>query len=405
MKILIICQHFYPEEFRINDISYELVKREHSVTVLTGLPNYPKGKIYKEYKWFKNRRQEKNGVKIKRSFLIGRGSNTIMMGINYICFIIMASLKAILMKKDFDIIYVYQISPVTMALPAILMKKIIKKPLIIHCLDQWPVSVTIGPIKKEGFLYKVLYKISKWIYSKANLITISSKSFEKYFKNELKLVDKKYIYWPSYAESNYENIQYKENDDFDMVFAGNIGPAQSVETIIECANVLKNQKDIKFHIIGDGLNKNACEKLCEKYNLTNVIFYGVHPVEKMPEFYSIADAFIITMVENEVVNATLPAKIQSYMLAGKAIIGAINGEVKEVLEEANCGICCDSLDYKGLSEIILKVYKDKELLDTWGKNGKRYYLENFEKDKCIIKLEEILNSEIQKIQIRKQMKN
>ena len=392
MKILVAGQHFYPEQFRINDICFELVKRGHDVTVLTGLPNYPKGKVFKEYKWFKNRNQVINGVKIKRCSLIGRGTSTIRMGINYTWFMVFGSLKALFMKKDFDIVYVFQTSPVTMAWPGIVVSKIKKIPLVIHVLDQWPVSITTGGVSKDSLIYKILYKISVWTYNKASLLTISSKSFKRYFEKELNIFskDKGLIYWPSYAESVYDDIKYENNKTFDLVFAGNIGPAQSVETIIEAANILKDNKDIKFHIVGDGLSYNKCVELAEKYKLNNVIFYGFHDVKEMPEYYKKADAFLITMVNNEVVNTTLPAKVQSYMAAGKPIIGAISGEVKEVIKDAKCGLCCDSLDYKKLANLILEASKSKKELKTWGSNAKKYYKENFDKDVCMNKLEELL---------------
>ena len=383
MKILVVCQHFYPENFRINDICYELVKKGNDVTVLTGLPNYPKGKVFKEYKWFKNRNQTINGVKIKRCSLIGRGKSKFRMMINYMWFAIFASIKAIFMKKDFDIIYVYQLSPVIMSWPAIVVKKIKKIPLIIHVLDQWPISITTGGVSKISLAYKILTSWSKNCYNNADLITCSSKSFKKYFINELGInKDKKFLYLPSYAESNYENIKFKTDSTFDLVFAGNIGPAQSVETIIEAANLLKNVKNIKFHIVGDGLSKKNCEDLVNKYKLKNVKFYGYHPVEEMSKYYEIADAFLITMVDNEVVNSTLPAKIQSYMVAGRPIIGAISGEVKDVIKEANCGLCCESLNYNMLAKLILEASNSSKLKD-WGKNAYTYYLKYYNKEKCI----------------------
>ena len=396
MKILVVCQHFFPENFRINDICFELVKRGNDVTVLTGLPNYPKGKVLKEYKWFKNRNQVINGVKINRCSLVGRGNSLISMIINYMWFAIFGSIKAFFMKKDFDIVYVFQLSPITMTWPAIVVKKMKKIPLVIHTLDQWPISITTGGISKNSFAYKILYKWSKNAYNKADLITISSKSFKNYFEKELHIKNKGFIYLPSYAESAYENIKWNKNDKFDIVFAGNIGPAQSVETIIETANLLKKNKDIIFHIVGDGLSKKTCEDMVSKYKINNVMFHGYHPVDEMKKYYELADAFIITMTDNEVVNATLPAKIQSYMLAGKPIFGAINGEVKEVVKEANCGMICKSLDYTNLAKIILDNYKNKEELEKWGKNGINYYLKNFKKEKCLDDLERVLKKVINK---------
>lgn len=398
MKILVVCQHFYPETFRINDITYELVKKGHDVTVLTGLPNYPEGKVYKGYKWFQNRNQVINGVKIKRCSLVGRRKSTLMMGINYAWFAIFGCIKVLFMKKDFDVVYVYQLSPISMTWPAILVSKLKKIPLVIHCLDQWPISVTTGPIGKESALYKILEKMSIWSYNKADRIIISSKSFKRYFENELKISSdsKGLTYYPSYAESNYENVGQIDNDVFDIVFAGNIGPAQSVETIIETASLLKEHKDIMFHIVGDGLSRQVCEDLANKYELKNVKFYGFHPVEDMPQYYALADCFIITMVDNEVVNSTLPAKVQSYMLAAKPIVGAISGEVKEVIEEADCGYCTDSGNYRELAEIITKVYNDKETCSYFGKNSYSYYQNHFEKNKCIDDLVKIFTEEIEK---------
>lgn len=392
MKILVVCQHFYPENFRINDICFELKKRGNDVTVLTGLPNYPKGKVLKNYKWFKNRNQIINGVKIKRCTLFGRGNSTFQMIINYMWFGIFGSLKAVFMKKDFDIVYVYQLSPVIMSWPAIIVKKIKKIPLIINVLDQWPISVTAGGISKNSLIYKILKKWSINIYNKADLITCSSKSFESYFINELKVSkEKEFIYLPSYAENEYKNIELKKNGMFDVVFAGNIGPAQSVETIVEAANLLKENKKIKFHIIGDGLSKKNCENLSKQYKLNNIKFYGYFDVKEMPKFYSLADAFLITMINNEVVNSTLPAKVQSYMLTGKPILGAINGEVKSVIQEAKCGLCCNSLDYKMFAKLILKASKSSnKILSMWSDNAYKYYQNNFEKEKCLDQLEKIL---------------
>lgn len=391
MKILVVCQHFYPENFRINDICYELAKKGNDITVLTGLPNYPKGKVLKEYKWRKNRKQVINGVKINRCSLVGRGNSTFKMMINYMWFAIFGSIKAFFMKKDFDVVYVYQLSPITMTWPAIVVKKMKKIPLVIHVLDQWPISITTGGISKKSIPYKILTRWSKNAYNKADMITCSSKSFKKYFINELKLSeDKKFIYMPSYAESLYDNCKTTKNDRFDLLFAGNIGPAQSVETIIKAANILRKEKSIIFHIVGEGLSKQKCEEMANKYNLKSVAFYGYHSVSEMRKYYELADAFLITMVDNEVVNSTLPAKVQSYMLAGKPIIGAISGEVKNVIEDANCGLCCDSLDYKKFASLIKEAYySTKKQKDKWSRNAYNYYKDNFEKDKCINDLIEL----------------
>ena len=394
MKILVVDQHFYPEQFRINDICFELVKMGHDVTVLTGLPNYPKGKLFKGYRFFRKRKEVYKGVKIYRTSIICRGKSLIRMGLNYASFAINASIKALFMKKDFDIVYVYQTSPVSMAWPAIVISKIKKIPLIIHILDQWPISIASGGFNKNSLFYKMMYKISKNTYKKADVLSISSRKFEDYIKKELKINNIPIIYSPSYAEDAYKGVKTVKNKKFDLLFAGNIGPATSVETIVECANILKDNKEIIFHIVGDGLSKQNCIQLASKYNLDNVKFYDFCPVDKIKKYYELADGFLITMDDNEVVNNTLPAKIQSYMVAGKVIFGAVSGEAMDTVKEAKCGFICKSLDYKGLAKLISDNYKKD--LKKYGNNGIKYYEEHFNKDKCLNDMIDMFNKAIKK---------
>lgn len=403
MKVLVVCQHFYPEQFRVNDICFELVKAGHDVTVLTGLPNYPTGKVSSKYRFFRKRNETIHGVHIKRVSIVGRGKSIIRMGLNYVCFATFASIKALFMKKTYDIAYVYQISPISMAWPALVMAKRAKIPCVIHCLDQWPISVTTGPISNKGLFYKFLCKLSVATYRRASLITISSRSFVDYFQEELKISmeDKGLVYYPSYAEDVYGKTKRIDNEVFDLVFAGNIGPAQSVETIILAAEHLNKRDDIVFHIVGDGLSRETVENMAIERGLKNVVFHGFHVVEEMEEYYNLADAFLITMVDNDVVNSTLPAKVQSYMMAKKPILGAISGEVRLVISEANCGLCVSSLDHQGLADIILQLKDDKDLQRDLGNNAYLYYRNNFEKELCLQQLQDIMQAEINKFTNRR----
>lgn len=380
MNILIVSQHFYPETFRINDTAFSFVKMGHQVTVLTGLPNYPSGFIPDDYRNHKKRNEIINGVHIIRTSIFARKTSLFNMALNYISFGINASLKAFFLKDKFDIIFSFQTSPISMVLPAIVVKYKQRIPLVIHCLDQWPISVTTGPISSNSILYRALYHFSKWIYKQADRITLSSKSFKDYFTKTLKIKeDKGLIYWPAYAENLY-SITPIQNETFDLVFAGNIGPAQNVEFIVHAAYQFKNDTDIHFHIVGDGLSLAQCKSLANQYELTNISFHGHHPVEEMPRFYQMADAFLITMVDNPVVNQTLPAKIQSYMLAKRPIIGAINGEVRNVIEEAQCGLVCASDDLDAFVSNIRSAKAKPERLSVWSENAYAYYSSHFDKD-------------------------
>ena len=396
MKILVVSQHFYPEAFRINDICFELVKRGHDVTVLTGLPNYPEGVVYEGYRHKENRDQWVNGVHIVRCHLIGRGKTAPQFGLNYLWFARSGIRKARQLRGPFDVIYSFQTSPVSMAYPALEAKRKFQIPLVLHCLDQWPISVTAGPIQEGSLFYRWLYGMSRNVYSQADVITITSQSFKAYFEDVLQLSAGDYglVYWPQYAEDTYKQTEVIRNGIYDILFAGNIGPASDVETIVKAAELLKDETRIFFHIVGGGMNLTKCEKLAADAGLKNIRFYGAHPVEEMPQYYSLADALLITMTDKPVINSTLPGKMQSYMVTGKPIIGAINGETKRVIEEAGCGVCVSSGNVEGLAKAIRDLSNDEEDHAGYGARAKAYYDDHFDKTKQIGQLEEILQGAV-----------
>lgn len=391
MKILVLCQYFYPEQFRVNDICFELANEGHEVTVITGLPNYPSGRVESEYKWFRKRKEVINGVKVIRSWLIGRGRGTKRLALNYISFAISATLKSLFINKEFDVILVYQLSPITMALPGILLKKLTRKPLILYCHDLWPESIVAAGISQNSKTYNVLLKLSQWIYQRADEVFVSSRSFEEYLSNTLG-VTRKITYLPVYAETVYENTKEVKNskETLDLLFAGNIGEMQSVETIIKAANELKDKSFINWHIIGDGSSRRKCEELAKQMKLDNVIFYGHHTISEMPSFYELADAFLITLKADKIISYTLPNKVQSYMAAGKPIIGAIDGETKRVINEAQCGLCCAAEDYKELANIVKDFSNLKSRYSWYSQNARKYYDDNFPKEIFMYRLNNLL---------------
>lgn len=400
MKILVVCQYYYPEPFRITDICESLVKRGHHVTVLTGLPNYPEGYVPEEYRHGKKRLEMINGVRVIRCSEIGRGKSKYRLFLNYISYAISATIKALFLKEDFDVIFVNQLSPVMMGIPAIAYKRRHHKKMVLYCLDLWPDSLAAGGIKENSLIYRFFYKISRWVYNSADIILVTSSMFKDYFKNILCISDINIINLPQYAEDifilNNDNqpndvLHFDNKQKYNFVFAGNIGDLQSVDTIIKAAYELKMRSDIIFHIVGDGSKLNSCKQLAVELKLPNVIFYGRRPIEEMPEFYQMADAMLVTLKDNKTISYTLPGKVQSYMAAGKPIIGAINGEANYVIRQSGCGMCCDAEDYEGLAHLILEFCcSDKK--EDMSIKAKKYYLENYSKDKFISKLEHILTN-------------
>lgn len=400
MKLLIVCQYFHPEQFRVSDVCFKLASKGHEITVLTGLPNYPAGDIFKGYHWntlskdpssFHARlgvyMENINGVKVIRTKLHPRKTGKFNLCRNYISYVIHASLAAFKLPyfnyNEFDKILVFQFSPVTMAIPGIILKRILKKPLLIYCFDLWPESIVSVGLPNHGFLYQVLSLISRWIYRKADRIAVSSRSFEKYFNNKLN-IHKPIQYLPIYAEDLYDLKQVDElkeapleDTGINLVFAGNVGEMQSIDTIIKAAELLKENSDIHFHIVGDGSALNKSITLAKNLCLTNITFHGRHPLEDMPKYYNMADAFLVTLKKDPFISYTLPGKIQSYMAAGKPILAAIDGEAYETILAAGCGLCCPAEDFKGLADIISAFSNNKSNHRVMGDCAKAYYNKNF----------------------------
>lgn len=402
MNILVVCQYYYPEQFRITDICESLVKRGHNVTVLTGLPNYPEGYILDDYRHGNKRNEILNRVKVIRCFEIGRGKGKLKLFLNYLSYAISATLKAKFMKEEYDVILVNQLSPVMMAIPAMAYKKKHHKKILFYCLDIWPDSLSAGGIKEGSKIYKLFFKISKWVYNSADTILVTSSMFKDYFENTLKINNINIKHLPQYAENLFirgennnvsEIVASNESKIYNFMFAGNIGDMQSVETIVKAANELREHLNIVFHIVGNGSKLDECKKFVADLELINVIFYGRRPLNEMPRFYRMADAMLITLRNNKTLSYTLPGKVQTYMATGKPIIGSINGETRRIIEQSHCGLCCDAENYKELADLILKFCSSNEK-EQMAANAQKFYFENYSKERFMRLLEdELINLE------------
>lgn len=381
MKILVVCQYYYPEQVRITDICEEFVKRGHEVDVIAGVPNYPMGIIFDGYKHGERRDEIINGVNVHRSFTIGRRSGFLFRILNYYSYAFSSTRYASNLKKEYDAVLVNQLSPVMMACAAVKYKKKYNKRLVYYCLDLWPESLVAGGIKRGGFIYKFFNKISENLYKKADKILVTSRDFTTYLENQFGIEKDKLSYLPQYAEDLFKPAERVKKDTVDLTFAGNIGVMQSVETIIRAAAELKEIENLRFNIVGDGISLEDCKKLSDELGTDNVIFHGRKPLEEMSEYYRNADAMLVTLAKDSLISMTIPGKVQTYMAAGKPVIGAIDGETPKVIEEAGCGYCSPSGDYMALAENIREFLVSD--IDELGRNSAKYYEENFRKDKYI----------------------
>jgi len=399
MKILLVTQYFYPENFKSNDIALELTKRGHEVTVLTGLPNYPEGKIHENYGFFKKTKENYQGVSVLRTWLVPRGKGGgIRLFLNYFSWAFFASIRAFFLsfQKKYDIVLVHEPSPITQGFPAIIVKKIQKIPLHFWVLDLWPESLTSAGGIKNKYVLSFFTKMVQYIYNNSDKLLISSKGFKESIMRKGDYSEK-LVYFPNWAEDSIlkGNVDYpipNLPEGFKIVFAGNIGVAQDVDSIIKSALILKEKIDIHFVFIGDGRSKGQLEDFVLKNDLDKTVhFLGRFPIDTMKTFFGKADVLLVSLKDEMIFNLTVPAKLQAYLCAKKPILGMLNGEGAAIINDANCGLSVNAGDSKGLAERILKLYEmSSEERNILGGNGFKYFEENFTMSKCIDNLEFIL---------------
>lgn len=393
MKILIVSQYFYPEEFKINDLTKELVLRGHEVTVLTGKPNYPKGEYFEGYKYQGIIKEDYYGAEVIRVPLRKRGAGGGRnLALNYFSYVYNANKYIRSNKMVFDAILVYEISPITQAYPALYCKKKYGGKVLLWVQDLWPESVTAAGGVRSKVVLGLLDKMVKKIYRKSDLLLIQSEAFREsilskgHFENKIRFV-------PNWAEdlylekrmANRESVENMIPSGFCVMFAGNIGAAQDVESIVKAAVEIKENKEIKWIIVGDGRQRSVVEQMAKDNGLSETVFFlGRHPMEQMPTFFSFADAMIVSLKDEFIFSLTIPAKTQSYMASGKPVVSMLNGEGNRIIEEAQCGLTAPSGDYKKFAENVIALYNmSKEERENMGQNGLKYYLEHFDKQKVI----------------------
>lgn len=397
-NILIVSQYFYPEQFRINDISQELIKRGYKVTVLTGIPNYPYGRFYKGYGFFQRRKEYWNGINIIRIPLIPRGEKSISLILNYISFVISGFIWSIFTNIKFDKVFIFEVSPMTQALPAIWYSRRRKIPAIIYVQDLWPENVEIVAGIHNRYLITGINKMVDYIYKYCSKILVSSPSFKKNIETR-GIKEGNVIYWPQYAEKFYhpeikeELFDLKEDNIFKIVYTGNIGYAQGLDILPKVAVILKQMFiNIKFIIIGNGRYIEEFEKEIKKYKVETYfkLLGSKKPIE-IPKYLSLCDAAFLSFAKNDLFEMTIPAKLQSYMASGIPILAAAGGETKRIIEEAGCGIVCNMGDVDGLCKNILYLMNiGEDVMKKMRNNALLYSEERFNVDNLMSQLCEIL---------------
>ncbi|GAA5361900.1 glycosyltransferase family 4 protein [Streptococcus uberis] len=381
--ILVISQYFYPEQFRINDICKTWVKNGYRVTVVTGIPNYPEGKFYNGYSFNKKRKEMWKGVEIIRLPIIPRGNSSIQLMLNYISFVVSGFFWSKFSKLKPDLVFTFEVSPMTQALLGSWFSKRKSLPNFLYVQDLWPENLEIVAGVKNKVILKIINKMVDFIYSSATEIFTTSPSFvDSIVNREIKVEASKVHYWPQYAEEFYVPIKKKTNSkNFKIVFTGNIGYAQGLNILPDVASILNSDK-YQFVIVGEGRYKEQLQKIIKHKNVeSNFEFISKQKPEKIPEILAECDIAFVSFADNELFNKTIPAKLQSYMACGMPILASAKGEVKKIVNDANCGICVENGNINQIAEAIFIL--EQSNLDNLRKSSRLYFLENYSKEKLM----------------------
>ena len=377
MKILVVCQFYYPENFTITKISEFLASIGHDVTVLTGKPNYGYGYILPEYKDVKF--EVINGVKVHRVNLIPRKNSRLSIIHNYLSFWANSKKWIRNCKEKYDIVYSMSLSPVTILSAGNLYKKIHKVPHVVHCVDLWPESTLVThAIKKNSIFYKILYKWSRDLYLGADKILVGSPSFINYFKDVLKVETNHISFVPQSSLIEESDLEpYNFGNGFNVLYCGNLGIIQLINLIPESMNYLKDS-NIKFHVIGMGPKTEELLDLINKYDLKEkVIYHGPIPAKKAVSYFKGADALYISLKSEGYVGSTLPNKLMMSMAFGKPIIGVLSGDGKDAIIEANGGVVCNENPQEIADAIKHILSLDEKERKKLGQNNQVYYSKNY----------------------------
>ncbi len=399
-RILIVSQYFYPENFKISELAFEMKNRGYDVDVLTGIPNYPEGSYKKGYGIFHKRIETVNGVKIYRAFNTPRGKSASALGLalNYMSFLFSAYLWILFffIFKKYDIIFAFQLSPLTSVLPGVLLKKLRRTKLYTWVLDIWPDSVvsTIGQ-KKSAPILSFLNYITDCVYRNSDKILISSEKFKE-LVNRNADYSEKIIYFPNWCDDilampEQEIPQLPQG--FIIMMAGNLADGIGVSEVENLVEELKDIPEIKFVFVGGGAKMHEMQEFFTKEKLINAYVMGAFPFACMSSFYNKADAMLLSLKPTTLLhlNATVPARLQSYMSSGKPVFAMIGEGAAKIIKDSNCGFVVPAGDYKQLAQTIRSNYQNQKLLDSMGQNGRKTYELDFTLRHCIDNLENILH--------------
>jgi colanic acid biosynthesis glycosyl transferase WcaI len=404
VQILIVSQYFWPENFRINDLAKELVLRGHSVTVLTGIPNYPTGSVFDAYRENPSAFTSYCGAQVRRVPMLARGRSAVRLFFNYLSFVVGACFCGPwqLRGHQVDVIFVFEPSPVTVGLPAILLARIKRVPVVFWALDLWPETLAALGVVRSTRVLSWIGSLVRFIYERCTLVLGQSRGFLGSIAKYCSDVEK-VRYFPSWAEEVFSQPNLVPAPEvpategvFTVLFAGNIGEAQDLPSILLAADLLKGNPTIRWLIVGDGRKSDWLREEVKRRGLQDRVFLlGRFPVERMPSFYAKSDALLVSLKKDPVFSMTIPGKVQSYLMAGLPLLGMLDGEGAKVIAEANAGLICAAGDAEGLAAAVIEMAAmSAEERQQLGLNGCKFAQREFGRSLLMNRLEALLREAV-----------
>lgn len=403
LRIAVVSQYFWPEDFRVNDLVSELASRGHQVQVLTGQPNYPEGRIVSGYGGLAPRREVACGCNVVRVPMVARKQGTSkQLLVNYISFAAAATCLGFgLIRGPVDVVLAYEPSPVTVAAPALALARLKKAPTLMWVQDLWPDTLAAMGVLKGNMFERTALAATSALHRRMDALLVQSKAFAGPLQEQGVPSDRVH-YVPNWAEDLYRPVAVPPKGPerrelppgFTILFAGNIGVAQGLEVVLGAAELLLEVPDLNWVILGSGRQAEWLAREIQERGLQrSVHLLGRRPVETMPTWFSLADVLLATLRPDPVYELTLPSKLQTYLACGKAILASMDGEGGRVLRESSAGIAAPTGDAKALAAGARQMYDaGPDALASMGRRGLAYYKEHFDRVTIIDRVEELLRS-------------
>lgn len=385
MKVLLLTQWFDPEPTLKGLVfAKELQKRGHEVSVLTGFPNYPGGKIYDGYKLKLYQKELIDGIHVLRVPLYPSHDKSVIKRIlNYISFAFMAMIFGIFFIKKHDVLYTYH-PPLTVGVAAIFIKFFRRVPIVYDIQDMWPDTLKATGMMNNEKILKVIDIACGWVYKFVDHIVVLSPGFKELLIQRNVPTEKISIIYnwcdeDKLQESTPIKAEYRNamTDKFNIVFAGNIGKAQSLDCVIDVAAYFDQKEDnnrIQFVFVGAGIDVDRLKERCKQENINNIVFFPYMPMSEVGGVLSEADLLLVHLKKDKLFEVTIPSKTQAYLLMGKPILMGVDGDAADIIVQANAGKVMLPENVESMKEAILDLSQlGEQELRQLGLNGKQFY--------------------------------